>query len=258
VVPDIVDGSAWVSIVAFRVEHLRVFGTPVLPPGSSFPETNLRTYVRDAAGRDGIWFLSLDVASALNVAGGRLLGVPYYPSKMSVDTDGSAIVRYRSRRLVGPVASHDIYIEPDGGRAAPDLNTAARLSGRWRAFSLVLRRLVTVRVEHEPWPLQGARLVHLDETLFEAVGLTRTDAEPIVHYADGIHARLGTPRSARNDDLRSAPDRPRQTMGDLRSARQVPNPGGKSQTAPRAVSDQPLRPVEAASDQDVHDRRPSA
>jgi uncharacterized protein YqjF (DUF2071 family) len=135
------------------------------------------------------------VASALNVAGGRLVGIRYYLSKMSLDVGPSATVRYQSRRLIGLMSGHDITIGPDG--AAPtDLDAGASLAGRWRAFSLVRGNLVVVPVEQ--WPLQSARLVHLDETLFEAAGMNRPDTEPIVHYADGLHARLGRPRSARN------------------------------------------------------------
>ena len=63
----------------------------------SFPETNLRTYVRDGMGRKGIFFLSLDVASKLNVAGGRMMGLPYYLSAMSVE-HGNGTTRYRCRR----------------------------------------------------------------------------------------------------------------------------------------------------------------
>src|SRR4051812_44927536 len=64
--PDIVDGSAWVGVVLFQVERVRVLGVVPVPSMMSFPETNVRTYVRDADGRDGLWFLSLDVGSTVN------------------------------------------------------------------------------------------------------------------------------------------------------------------------------------------------
>jgi uncharacterized protein YqjF (DUF2071 family) len=188
--PDLVDGSAWVSIVAFRIEHFRPLGLPTLT--SSFPETNLRTYVIDRSGRDGVWFLSVDVSNLLNVAGGRLMGIPYHWSDMQAIVEHEQ-VRYRCRRRVARPAFHDIAVElrPFGSAAQPMV--ADSLAGRWRAFSRV-GRLWEVPVEHEPWPLQAAHLAHLNESLFRAVGLPRPSTDPLVQYASGLPARLGWPR----------------------------------------------------------------
>ena len=192
-VPDVVDGSAWVSLTPFRVERFRVLGLPPVPVVSSFSETNLRTYVRDADGRDGLWFLSLDVSSTVNAAFGRL-AVPYHLARMSVTDDGQ--LRYRCRRLVGPAAQHDIRIEvgePLG--AGHDGDVAASLSGRWRAFpGAAGRALAVVPVEHEPWPLCHARLVDIDESISAAAGLPEPAEEPLVHFSAGVDARLGPPR----------------------------------------------------------------
>lgn len=56
------DGSAWIGVTPFVMRGVRVPGLPAVPWLSKFPETNLRTYVRDRLGRTGIWFLSLDAA----------------------------------------------------------------------------------------------------------------------------------------------------------------------------------------------------
>lgn len=194
--PDIVDGSAWVSLTPFRVERARLLNAPPLPIGSSFPETNLRTYVVDRNGRDGIWFLSLDVTSALNVAGGRIVGAPYFLAAMSVR--GASRVRYRSRRLLRSSAGHDITLDvgdpiQDGD---DDHALAGALAGRWRAFTRSPIGLWEVPVEHEPWPLRRAEVVGLDETLVAAAGLPPPSEPPAVHFADGVEARLGRPRRA--------------------------------------------------------------
>src|SRR4051794_6952498 len=106
---DTFDGSAWVGLTPFEVTSFRV--AALVPfPGGTFPETNLRTYVRDAAGRRGLWFFSLDVGNPANAALGRSMCVPYEWSAMSVTR--SASVRYRSRRIVGRPARHDIEVRP--------------------------------------------------------------------------------------------------------------------------------------------------
>ncbi len=50
---DTVDGSAWVSMTPFQVEHLRVLGLPALPPASAFSETNVRTTAVPVTGATG-------------------------------------------------------------------------------------------------------------------------------------------------------------------------------------------------------------
>lgn len=193
-IPDVVDGSAWIGLTPFSVERFTVLGVPPLPIVSSFPETNLRTYVRHRDGRDGLWFLSLDVGSTFNVVGGRLAGVPYFFAAMSVDDEAGAI-RYRCRRLVGPRARHDVVVEP-GDPVSPGDELAFLLAGRWRAFVRTAGRLVEVPVEHEPWPLRHASLRSLEQTHVEAARLPAPSGEPLVHHADGVDARLGTPRTA--------------------------------------------------------------
>src|ERR1041384_4832910 len=69
---DVYDGAAWIGLTPFRVSHLTLPGAPPLPWLSTFPETNLRTYVRGPDGIRGIWFFSLDAARLLAVLGARV------------------------------------------------------------------------------------------------------------------------------------------------------------------------------------------
>src|SRR5947208_1274723 len=95
---DMYDGSAWISLTPFLIDNLRPPLTPGLPWISRFPETNLRTYVRDRTGYGGIWFFSLEAARAAAVLGARLsYRLPYMWSKMRVQVEGNR-VRYLSAR----------------------------------------------------------------------------------------------------------------------------------------------------------------
>jgi uncharacterized protein YqjF (DUF2071 family) len=191
--PDLMDGAAWITLTPFRVEGFRVLGSPILPGVSSFEETNLRTYVRHAAGTEGLWFLSLDVSSALTAVFGRL-AAPYHLARLSVTVDGGRVRYQCERRLSGP-ARHDLTVEvlPEPPSDPSDL--VDRLTGRWRAFSGARGRVVaTIPVQHEPWPLQAARLVDLDETIVTATGLPAPTGQPLVHFSPGVDARLGAPQ----------------------------------------------------------------
>src|SRR5260370_21271939 len=68
---DCFEGRAWVGLVLFLVERMP------LPWISHSPQTNLRTYVKGPDGTLGVWFFSVDAASILSVAGGRMgYGLP--------------------------------------------------------------------------------------------------------------------------------------------------------------------------------------
>ncbi len=89
--------------------------------GVRFPETNVRTYVRDARGRRGVFFLSLDAASFPAVLGARTLyRLPYMWSRMRVAADGNR-VRYQNRRRHGPAAESDILVETGAPVVADEL-----------------------------------------------------------------------------------------------------------------------------------------
>ena len=61
---DTYDGSAWLSVVAFRLARVRHRWLPPVWPAASFPELNLRTYVRRGDDR-AICFLSIHAGRQL-------------------------------------------------------------------------------------------------------------------------------------------------------------------------------------------------
>ena len=191
-IPDTFDGHAWIGLTPFRLRGLRLPYTPSLPWLSSFPETNLRTYVKGPAGR-GVWFFSLDAARAVAAIGARLLyGLPYYWARMSIHQLGCR-VRYQSFR--SGRATIDITVET-GVPTEPGDDLALFLTERYRLYSLSWGRLSVARVEHRPWPLHAASMVCLQETLRRAAGLPVNNALPLVHFSPGVRVRVGALRRA--------------------------------------------------------------
>ena len=103
--PDLFDGYAWVGVVPFWMDQVRTRGFAdhsfSIPGATSFPELNLRTYVRSrATGLRGVFFFSLDASSAFAVMGARLLfHLPYYPAVIKHTTTDAGI-EYSSHRLL--------------------------------------------------------------------------------------------------------------------------------------------------------------
>ena len=80
------DGSAWLGIVPFRITGLRARGMVPLPGLSAFNELNVRTYVRAADGKPGVWFFSLEATSRLAVrAARRTYRLPYFDARIALD-----------------------------------------------------------------------------------------------------------------------------------------------------------------------------
>ncbi len=191
---DTFEGRAWVGLVAFHMEDIRLPHTPPFPYLGTFPETNVRTYVRGPYGRQGVWFDSLDITRMVPVL--FALGtyrLPYRWSKMSIEhSDGN--VKYRAkRRWPGPRGfTSRIVARPGLPTAATDLEHF--LTARWGLYSRFGKGLAYAPVDHAPWPLQAATLVDFQDRLIEAAGYPPPSGDPLVHYSPGVDVRIGLPR----------------------------------------------------------------
>ena len=191
-VVDTYDGSAWVTLAPFLMSDVR---PPLLPTTGrigTFPETNLRTYVRGPRGRDGLWFFSLEADSAPMVLAARaVVGAPYFVGKLSIDERDGVITYAGVRRGGSP--SYRVVV-----RAGAPIEPSERdvwLTGRWRAYTRHLGRWLETPVDHEPWPLREATVLELDESLTAAAGLPAPEGEPLAHWSEGVRdVRIGMSR----------------------------------------------------------------
>ena len=194
---DLFRGLAWVGLTPFAMTGVRLPGTPAVPGLSTFPEVNVRTYVRDRTGSDGLLFLTLECARAGSMAARLLMGLPYTWAAMSIRRGGNT-VRYVSRRRlpVDPRADLDLTVRIDDEIPGADRTPFDDwLTGRWRAFSRRGRQLFSTPVQHQPWPLHRAEITAISGGLLAATGVPQPGPEePFVHYSPGVDVRLGPPR----------------------------------------------------------------
>jgi hypothetical protein len=135
---------------------------------------------------------------------GLALGSLGYLICATAASGASSRWRYRSRRIVGGPATMTSWWcpanrcvqmilsrspSPDGA-TRPSCPGAPGPAGR--ASVEQPSTLASVNVEHEPRPLRDAGLVHCDETLLARARLSGTPEPPLVHYAEGVNARLGS------------------------------------------------------------------
>ena len=200
--PDVHDGSSWVGLIPFRMVDAGVgHGGPV-PRYGTFPETNVRLYSVDDAGRHGVVFRSLEAPWLPVVAGARLgFGVPYEWARMSVRPAASppdpagATMSYRTRRRGRrhPGARIDVEI---GRPLAEPSPLELFLTARFGLHTSVLGRTLWVPNTHTPWPLRGARVTRLEDTLVAAAGLPGVTTRPpdSALFSTGVRTVFGLPQ----------------------------------------------------------------
>ncbi|HYC77198.1 MAG TPA: DUF2071 domain-containing protein [Planctomycetota bacterium] len=189
------DGEAWVGLAPFRMENVRLRGTPPMPGLSSTPEVNLRTYVRHR-GRGGVYFFSLDAAPPPVVWGARLwFGLPYYRARMRCEADGDG-VRYSSERLGrrSPAVLRARY-RPTGPAARALPGTLDHfLVERYRLFVVRRGRVRVAEIHHPPWPLQPAEAELQEQTVSTAAGLELRGPPRTLHFARALDTLEWAPR----------------------------------------------------------------
>jgi uncharacterized protein len=183
-------GAAWIGLTPFTVSGLRPPGCPALPWISSFPEMNVRTYVRGPGGERGIWFFSLEADRLPAVAGARLsYSLPYRWAKMIVRQYPDHM-EYLSRRHFGAGrASIRVHL---GSPIRPN-EQELFLTARFRLYTAIAGRLAFAQVDHPPWPLQSATVERLEQDVIEHSGVPAARGEPLVHFSPGVQVRIGRP-----------------------------------------------------------------
>jgi uncharacterized protein YqjF (DUF2071 family) len=174
------DGSAWVGIVPFRLTGLRLRGTVPLPRLSAFLELNVRTYVRAADGKPGVWFFSLDASSPPAViAARRLFKLPYYDARMSLErSDGWRSYECVRRGAVGKVFSGRYRPVGKVFKAKPG-SLESFLTERYCLYAAGRRGLHRAEIHHGPWPLQRAEA----ELKLTSIAPFELPGEPLCHFA---------------------------------------------------------------------------
>jgi uncharacterized protein YqjF (DUF2071 family) len=182
---DFYEGSAWLGVTPFLVRGLRLRGTAPVPLLSSFPELNLRTYVR-VNDKPGIYFLSLDAASWPAVyAARRSYRLPYFHSRIAIDSTG-AWIRYSARRTSGdgPPAEFEACYRPEGELLPRRPGSLVHwLAERYCLYTLNERREVQRgEIHHPPWPLRRAAAEISANTMATPYGI-ELGGEPLLHFS---------------------------------------------------------------------------
>ncbi len=197
---DLFEGQAYVGLVAFTMKGVRPVGLPPVRRLSSFHETNVRTYVHHGGRDPGVWFFSLDAANAIAVAlARRFFHLPYFHARMFLEREPAAgpgapqPILFASTRIrpEPQPASYLIRAVPNGPAHDAEPGSLEHfLIERYLLYAHFDDRVYVGQVHHEPYPVQSAAVLSLDESLLAAAGITRPDIPSFAHFASGFDAKV--------------------------------------------------------------------
>lgn len=189
------DGRAWLGVVPFRMESVGPRGLGWLPgrlpSPRSFPELNLRTYVRHGD-MPGVCFFSLDATSRLAVeAARRFFHLPYVKAQIQCRRRDGWVDYHchrQDRRLAG--GEFKGRYRPAGVIEADPLELW--LTERYCLYSQDRRgRLWRGHIHHLPWPLQRAEVEIEVNSIADAHGfrldeIDSPSGEPLLHFVERL------------------------------------------------------------------------
>lgn len=196
---DVFDDAAWVGLIPFHMRRIRIPRLPALGPLSTFPETNIRTYIVDPEGRRGVWFCSLDITRLLPTLVARVsYRLPYCWATMRIGTEGDVWSYTSRRRWPRGTATSSVQVRVGAEVGAADITELEHfLTARWALGTRFGRQLMWAKVEHPPWPIHRAEVLDWDETLMRAAGLTPPTEAPVALWSPGVEVRIERPRRIR-------------------------------------------------------------
>jgi uncharacterized protein len=188
---DTFQGSAWIGVVPFWLDRIKIRGVPPIPGVRSFPDLNLRTYVRDRyTGTRGIYCFSLDASNLVAVGMARLFyHLPYHWAEMRLEQRSDREFSFYSRRLF---AGRQVMFKARYRGLGPTRKTAECRSGSFEFFITERTCLlssnragepVRANLHYVPWPLEEAEAEIERNDLPSTIGIELPAIEPVLHYS---------------------------------------------------------------------------
>ena len=181
-----------------------------IPGARSFPDLNLRTYVRDQfTGTPGVYCFSLDASNLLAVAVARAYyHLPYYWSEMRLEQRSEREFAFYSRRRF---SSRPVVFKARYRGLGPNAKLAEHRGGTLEYFLTERSCLYSVNragqpiranLHYVPWPLEEAEAEIERNDLAASIGLALAQAgtgAALLAAPRGLHLATGAgaPRAGR-------------------------------------------------------------
>lgn len=192
---DLRGGTAWVSVVAFHFERMRLadhprLSEPLFRPATTSRFLNVRTYV-EYRGEPGIFFLCQFVSNPFSLPfGPPAFGLPYRGARLEYEHDDRENLTGRAY-----VGHGDREVRYSGAIAPERRNDALRdfLLERYTAFTIRDNQRGRFRIAHPPWLAESVHLTLHDDRLLATTGGWHAASRYVcAHYSTGVRdVRMG-------------------------------------------------------------------
>lgn len=175
---DTINGKAWVSLVAFNMNHIGVRMLPKMPHISDFYEINIRTYIK-CKNKSSVYFLSMEGSKRSSCKILKAISkFPYEYSKMK-RTDYS----YESKNS-NQNNSFDLIYRTKKESSKKD-HIDRWLTERYAVFQEHKNKLIEYDVHHLEWPLKeiSTNSLKIDYPKFNHLINKPPDR---MHYSEGV------------------------------------------------------------------------
>ncbi|HEY1254924.1 MAG TPA: DUF2071 domain-containing protein [Terracidiphilus sp.] len=188
---DSFNGSAWLGIMPFWMDRIKVRGIPTIPGVRCFPDLSLCTYVHEErSGTPGVFCLSLDASNLLAVGVGRsFYHLPYHWAQMHMDQRSEREFSFFSRRRLSgqPVIFKARYRGLGPSRRLMECGAGSLeyfLMERYCLFSRNPDGLpIRANLHHVSSQLEEAEADIEQNNLAEVLGIHLPEQAPVLHYS---------------------------------------------------------------------------
>ena len=183
---DLFEGKAYVGTIPFVMRNVRPRLLPAVPGISTFPEFNVRTYVKKD-GIPGVLFLTLDAQSRITCwHANRSYGLPYQYAKCELKSNTQGF-DWRSERKSNGVRLEG-YCKLLGGKRQAELDSLEYfLFERYSLYTYHKGKVHRAFTLHEPWVFEDAEVDITCNTLTSHYNLGIDVLEPeFVHASHGV------------------------------------------------------------------------
>ena len=175
---DTINEKAWISMVAFDMNHIGIRSLPKIPHISDFHEVNIRTYIV-CKGKPSVYFLSMEGSKRSSC---KILKVmskfPYVHAKIN-RTDYSYQLN-NSEESNSLEFTYRTKMEP-----CKKDKTDLWLTERYAVFQEYKQKLIEYDVHHVEWPLDQITIKDLTISYPKYNHLINNSPDRM-HYSDGV------------------------------------------------------------------------
>ncbi|MBS4176485.1 YqjF family protein [Lederbergia citrea] len=182
---DLFNGEAWIAIIPFKVNHMRVHGIPEIPYLNSYLELNLRTYVK-YKGTPGIYFFTLDANKWSAVIGAKIgAQLPYRHSLMKMNIKENKVY-FQSKRKHPGSSKESFYInyQSDSNLYLPEVESLEYwLFERYCFFTTRGKHLYRGDIHHDRWRVSKAKATIQANSLVPFLPQKYFERQPLLHLS---------------------------------------------------------------------------